>query len=50
MYAIRSYYAPDDTILGGEVKRHGAGLLAAEYLLLFDLIDPVEQGIDFVLG
>lgn len=39
----------DDAVLGGEVELGDAGIPRRAYLFLFDIIDPVQEGINFVL-
>ena len=41
--------ATDDAVLGGEVKLGNAGVSGCAYLFLFDIIDTVQEGINFVL-
>lgn len=39
----------DDAVLGGKVKLGDTGIPRRAYLLLFDIIDPMQEGINFVL-
>jgi len=41
--------ATDDAVLGGEVKLGNTGIPRCAYLFLFDIIDTVQEGINFVL-
>ncbi len=41
--------ATDDAVLGGEVKLGDTGIPRRPYLFLFDIIDTVQEGINFVL-
>ncbi len=45
----RRHATTDDAVLGGEVKLGYAGVSSAAYLFLFDIIDTVQEGINFVL-